>query len=195
MPQTACHAGCLAVAPPLFRCSRSFCAPGASATGATVMRLGDELTFTVTSDGILEVAGAGHSETLQPGPIGHVGTYNNAVVERELVNSLSAWRVHIPGGGSLTVLRTPTNAFPTGGTLSNFLSVSHSDLASESDMCTTPCSGASSLPYKWCSTMTEDKCLPGPFARMSNPLLPTVPSLCLHVRSHSSARQQSSLQR
>lgn len=48
-----------------------------------------------------------------------------------------------------------------GGTIGVWLSVPHgANLVGESDMCTASCSKSPALPYVYCSTTQEDRCLP-----------------------------------
>lgn len=148
------------------------CAPGASAIGAMAMRLGSELTFTTDADGKLTVSGDGYAASHElSGSPGVVGEYGGATVEREAritgkgetagAGSLSGWRISIPGGGSLLAYSQPTHSFPTGGTMSVWLSVPHADLDSEADFCTRPCGGTPPIPYPAiCTTTDMDRCLP-----------------------------------
>ena len=95
-----------------------FCAPGASANAAVVMRVGSDLKFVITSDETVSVSGGGFSESLQASSTaGVVATYDGVDVERVFgigTHGRPGWRVHIPGGGSLLVYVVPTNSFPTG---------------------------------------------------------------------------------
>ena len=148
------------------------CAPGASAIGAMAMRLGSELTFTTGADGKLTVSGDGYTASHElSGSPEVVGEYGGATVEREAgitgkgetagAGSLSGWRISIPGGGSLLAYSQPTHSFPTGGTMSVWLSVPHADLDSKADFCTQPCGGTPPIPYPAiCTTTDMDRCLP-----------------------------------
>ena len=144
----------------------SHCAPGATANMAVALRVGGagpgSILLVFTSDEAVQVSGPGiTSQTIQPSSAGpHTWGTSTLRLERETART-SRWRTSLPGGGQLVLYRTSMSSMPNGAALQVWLSLPSDAVAADaSGLCAQPCLNLPPMPYPWCSTPEEDRCLP-----------------------------------
>jgi hypothetical protein len=141
------------------------CAPGATANTAVAVRVGGVggVTLVLTSTEQVTVSGGGYPSQMIP-PFG-VGSYTwgGLSLAREAgTSSRPRWRVSFPGGGHLVAARQSMSAMPGGAALNVWFALPAEAVAADSSgLCATECPNMlPPLPYPWCSTADEDRCLP-----------------------------------